>query len=143
MHKATIMRGIKLWMIEYSVCHDFPTFVPHRTYIRSWEYCNKKKLHGLSLQANYIDRLLPAKLVPNLGFLERNRSLFFQVAPQLYSRGWVDPVKFIILICYIIIIALKNETPPLFQVKQMMQEPWLLLQAAVPVLGPGRILSVF
>jgi hypothetical protein len=27
-----------------------------------------------------------------LGFLDRNRYFFFQVAPQLYSRGWVDPV---------------------------------------------------
>jgi hypothetical protein len=28
----------------------------------------------------------------NLGFLDRIRYYFFQVAPQLYSRGWVDPV---------------------------------------------------
>jgi hypothetical protein len=27
-----------------------------------------------------------------LGFLDRSRYLFFQVAPQLYSRGWVGPV---------------------------------------------------
>jgi hypothetical protein len=27
-----------------------------------------------------------------LGFLGRSRYFFFQVAPQLYSRGWVDPV---------------------------------------------------
>jgi hypothetical protein len=27
-----------------------------------------------------------------LGFLYRSRYFFFQVAPQLYSRGWVDPV---------------------------------------------------
>jgi hypothetical protein len=27
-----------------------------------------------------------------LGFLDRSRCFFFQVAPQLYSRGWVDPV---------------------------------------------------
>jgi hypothetical protein len=25
-------------------------------------------------------------------FLDRSRYFFFQVAPQLYSRGWVDPV---------------------------------------------------
>jgi hypothetical protein len=55
-------------------------------------------------------RRLSAKLVPTfadrrchmvsvtvpygriLGFLDRNRYFFFQVAPQLYSRGWVDPV---------------------------------------------------
>jgi hypothetical protein len=28
----------------------------------------------------------------NLGFLDRSRYFFFQVAPQLYSRGWVDPI---------------------------------------------------
>jgi hypothetical protein len=27
-----------------------------------------------------------------LCFLDRSRYFFFQVAPQLYSRGWVDPV---------------------------------------------------
>jgi hypothetical protein len=27
-----------------------------------------------------------------LGFLDRSRYFFFQVTPQLYSRGWVDPV---------------------------------------------------
>jgi hypothetical protein len=26
-----------------------------------------------------------------LGILDRSRYFFFQVAPQLYSRGWVDP----------------------------------------------------
>jgi hypothetical protein len=29
----------------------------------------------------------------NLGFLDRSRYFFFQVAPQLYSRGRVDPVS--------------------------------------------------
>jgi hypothetical protein len=56
------------------------------------------------------DRRLSAKLVPAfadrecrvvsatdpqgriLGFLGRSRYYFFQVAPQLSSRGWVDPV---------------------------------------------------
>jgi hypothetical protein len=28
----------------------------------------------------------------NLGFLDRSCYFFFQVAPQLYSRGLVDPV---------------------------------------------------
>jgi hypothetical protein len=27
-----------------------------------------------------------------LDFLDRSRYVFFQVSPQLYSRGWVDPV---------------------------------------------------
>jgi hypothetical protein len=56
------------------------------------------------------DRCLWAKLVPTfadrgyhvvsvtnpdgciLGFLDRSRYFFFQVAPQLYPRGWVDPI---------------------------------------------------
>jgi hypothetical protein len=56
------------------------------------------------------DRHLSAKLVPtfaNIGchvvnatdpygrileFLDRSRYFFFQVSPQFYSRGWVDPV---------------------------------------------------
>jgi hypothetical protein len=56
------------------------------------------------------DRRLSAKLVPTftdrkchvvsvtdsygriLGFLDRSRYFFFQTAPQLYSRGWVNPV---------------------------------------------------
>jgi hypothetical protein len=55
------------------------------------------------------DRSLSTKLVPTLadrgcclvstvvhygrvfGFLDWSRYFFFQVAPQLYSRGWVDP----------------------------------------------------
>jgi hypothetical protein len=28
----------------------------------------------------------------NLGFLDRSRYFFFQLALQLYSRGWVDPI---------------------------------------------------
>jgi hypothetical protein len=27
-----------------------------------------------------------------LGFLDQSRYCFFQVAPHLYSRGWVDPI---------------------------------------------------
>jgi hypothetical protein len=29
----------------------------------------------------------------NFGFLDRSRYFFLQVAPQLSSRGWVDPVS--------------------------------------------------
>jgi hypothetical protein len=58
----------------------------------------KKKNHGLSPRANYTDRATAAcrrsdcQLLRNLGFLDRCRYFFYQVAPQLYSRGWVDPV---------------------------------------------------
>jgi hypothetical protein len=67
------------------------------------------KLHGPSPRVNYTD-WTTVKLVPTfvdrgchmvcmkdpydciLGFLDWNRYFFFQVAPQLYSWGWVDPV---------------------------------------------------
>jgi hypothetical protein len=72
-----------------------------------------KKLRGPSPRANYTDRAtrLSAKLVPTfvdrgchvisvtdpcgriLGFLDQSHYFFFQVAPQLYSRGWVDHVS--------------------------------------------------
>jgi hypothetical protein len=72
----------------------------------------KKKLNGRSPQANYSDRATAAcrrsrqpllvegvawsaQLIPtavNLGFLDRSRYFFIQVASQLSSRGWVDPV---------------------------------------------------
>jgi hypothetical protein len=72
-----------------------------------------KKLRGLSPQANYTDRgpsfvsEVSANLFEDrvccvvsvtnpygriLGFLDRSLYYFFQVAPHLYSRGWVDPV---------------------------------------------------
>jgi hypothetical protein len=68
------------------------------------------KIRGLSPRENYSDRRFLTKTVPTsadrercvvsatgpqsyiLGFLARSRYFFFQAAPQLYSRGWVDPV---------------------------------------------------
>jgi hypothetical protein len=62
------------------------------------------------------DRRSSAKLVPTfadrrchvvrvtdpygriLGFLDRSCYFFFLVAPQLYSRGWVDPVPELLLL---------------------------------------------
>jgi hypothetical protein len=73
-----------------------------------------KNLRGLSRLANYAERAserrLSLTLLPTfvdtgshvvsvtdpyghiLGFIDRSRYFFFQIAPQLYSRGWVDPV---------------------------------------------------
>jgi hypothetical protein len=65
---------------------------------------NKKQNnhHDFSPRANYTDRATPrllAKLMPTfavcmmdpydsiLDFLDQSRHFFFQVAPQLYSRG--------------------------------------------------------
>jgi hypothetical protein len=70
------------------------------------------KLHGLSPRANYTDqataacrrsdcKLLPIEggrgqrdgsLQPYSRFSRQEPLLFYQVAPQLYSQGWVDPV---------------------------------------------------
>jgi hypothetical protein len=53
----------------------------------------KTKLRGLSLWASYTDRATAT--VPyghNLSILDQSRYFFVQVAPQLYSQGWVDPV---------------------------------------------------
>jgi hypothetical protein len=78
----------------------------------SWKlyFVYKLKLRGLNPWANYSDQRLSTKLVPTfadrechvvsltnpygriLGFLDRSSYFFFQEAPQLYSRGWVDPV---------------------------------------------------
>jgi hypothetical protein len=46
----------------------------------------KTKLRGLSPRAYYTNG------ASILGFPDRSRYFFFQVAPQLYSRDWVDPV---------------------------------------------------
>jgi hypothetical protein len=81
------------------------------------------------------DRRMSAKLVPtiadgechmvsvtdpyglNLGFLDRSRHFFFQVAPQFYSRGWKVPVPDPLLLR-------KSETNPDLWIWS--QEPWPL-----------------
>jgi hypothetical protein len=75
----------------------------------TWQL-QKKKKNSASKLYRPSDRRLSAKLVPIfadrgshvvsvtdsyghiLAFLDRSRYFFFQVAPQLYSRDWVDPV---------------------------------------------------
>jgi hypothetical protein len=44
------------------------------------------RIEGVAWSAQRIPTVI------NLGFLDRSRYFFFQVAPQLSSRGWVDPV---------------------------------------------------
>jgi hypothetical protein len=85
----------------------------------SSEHTNKKETpwpgSASELYRSSDSRLLP-KLVPTfaargwhvvsatvpygriLGFLDQSRYFFFQVAPQLYSRGWVDPVPDLLLL---------------------------------------------
>jgi hypothetical protein len=88
---------------------------PHSTHSRRHGHHRVEKLNtpwreSASEPYRPSDRPLSAKLVPTfadrrylvlrvtepygriLGFLDWSRYFFFQVAPQLYSRGWVDPV---------------------------------------------------
>jgi hypothetical protein len=92
-------------------------YIFHSLIATSSRTCNfglwKAKLRGFSPRVNYTDgaiTALSAKLVPTfahrecrvvsatdphgriLGSLDRTSYYFFQVAPQLYSRGWVNPV---------------------------------------------------
>jgi hypothetical protein len=47
-----------------------------------------------------------------LGFLDRSRYIFFQVAPQLYSRGRVDPVTDP-LFFFLVVPGIEPEPPDL------------------------------
>jgi hypothetical protein len=91
------------------------TMTSQNVELSSWDilYKLKNKLRGRSPQANYTDRTTAAcrrsycpplrvegvawsaQRIPtavNLGFLDRIRYFFIEVAPQLSSRGWVVPV---------------------------------------------------
>jgi hypothetical protein len=101
----------------FCVSRDWEELHKHR--IRSFTPCNKRHCYNYNWTpwpetASELyrpsDRRLSAKLVPTfsdrgchvvsvadhycriLVSLDRSRYFFFWVAPQLYSRGWVDPV---------------------------------------------------
>jgi hypothetical protein len=79
---AISQKFCKLKLISYNPLHR-------------WIWAHKKKLRGLSPRANYSDRRSRrggSSTAVISFFLDRSRYFFFQVAPQLYSRGWVDPV---------------------------------------------------
>jgi hypothetical protein len=84
-----------------------------------YTYCKKKQTpwpESTSELYRPNDRRLLTKLVPTCadrgchvvsvkdpygripGFLDRSRYFFFQVAPELYSRGWMDPAPDILLL---------------------------------------------
>jgi hypothetical protein len=77
---------------------------------RSQQAITNNKLCGLTPRSNYTDRATAAcrrrgccvsttdPYGRSLGFLDRSRYLFFQVAPQLHSRGWVGPVPDLLLL---------------------------------------------
>jgi hypothetical protein len=94
---------IRLWFSEFRNC---------RCQYCIRDYISEKKLHGLSPRANYTDQEIaacrrsdcqllriedatwPARRIPTAVFsvFRQEPLLFYQVAPQLYSRGWVDSV---------------------------------------------------
>jgi hypothetical protein len=70
---------MKLSISEMS--YYYVTLHHHHYYVlpqHTWHKIGNKKLHGDHRRI--------------LGFPDWSHYYFFQVAPQLYSRGWVDPV---------------------------------------------------
>jgi hypothetical protein len=79
------------------------------------------KLHGLSSRANYTDRATAAcrrsdchegdgTLRPYSRFSMQEPLLFYQVAPQMYSRDWVDPVPDPLL--FFLVVPVIDTGPP-------------------------------
>jgi hypothetical protein len=117
-HRAVInllapCRCAKIKILLLQTVSNFSAALPSYHFALISLIKTKTKLHGLSPRANYTDRETAAcwrsdcQLVRIEGatwsawriptavfsvFLDRSRYFFFQVAPQLYSRDWVDPV---------------------------------------------------
>jgi hypothetical protein len=112
-------QGRNKWCRECTIKHALTFIAYGDVLIFNWytrdRVHNKlnTKLHGVSPRANYSDRATAACRRSDcqllriegchvvsvthpygriLGFLDRSRYFFFQVALQLYSRGWVDSV---------------------------------------------------
>jgi hypothetical protein len=91
-----------------SVCkYEDESFVFHvnqkTKWMNSWPesgselYCSSDRRLSVKLVATFADRGCHVVSVTDLcgrilGFLDRSRYFFFQVAPQFYSWGWVNPV---------------------------------------------------
>jgi hypothetical protein len=92
------------------------------------------ELHGLSPRANYTDRATaacrrsncqlvriegatwPTWRIPPAVFSRFSRQeplLFYQVAPQLYSRGWVHPVPVPLLFFFLVVPGIEPGPPDL------------------------------
>jgi hypothetical protein len=104
----------ELWNVFYLAAWSFRMTVEHSRLLSTFNAAKTKNWTPWSESTSELyrpsDRRLWDKLVPTfadrgchvvsvtypygriLGFLDRSRYFFFQVAPQLYSRGWVDPV---------------------------------------------------
>jgi hypothetical protein len=94
---------------------------------------NKNKLHGLSPRANYTYRATAASRrsdcqllrikgatwsawrIPTAVFSRFSRQkplLLYQVAPQSYSRGWVNPVPDPLLFSFFLVVPRIEPGPP-------------------------------
>jgi hypothetical protein len=72
-------------------------FVPWRCYNIKIELCKFSRQLGAKLVPTFAGRGCRVVSATDLhgrilGFVDRSRYYFFQVAPQLYSWDWVDPV---------------------------------------------------
>jgi hypothetical protein len=98
--------------VSYSALVNVSCYSMYNVLLKHSLHQPPKKLYGLSPRANYTDRATAAcrrsdcqllriqgahglrggSLRPYFRFSRQELLLFCQVAPQLYSRGWVDPV---------------------------------------------------
>jgi hypothetical protein len=76
----------------------------------------------------------PIPTAVNFGFLDRSRYFFIQVAPQLSSRGWVDPVPDPLLLRKS--GRAGNPTGDLWICSQKSQKLWPLDHRSCPVMNP-------
>jgi hypothetical protein len=66
--------------------------------VHKWTMLTERLPHVGEVSANFLwveGVVWSAQRIPtavNLGFLDRSRYFFIQIAPQLSSRGWVDTV---------------------------------------------------
>jgi hypothetical protein len=66
------------------------------TWVREWTITTEQPLLVGEVSASFSDRgyyvvmMDPYSCI--LGFLDQSLYFFFQVAPQFYSQGWVDPI---------------------------------------------------
>jgi hypothetical protein len=75
----------ELWPLDHRTGHytERPTDRPPLVSEVSANFFADRGCHVV-IMTNPYDRIF--------GFLDRSHFYFFQVAPQLYSRGWVDPI---------------------------------------------------
>jgi hypothetical protein len=78
-------------MVQYTVCHNSVAWVREQT------TPTERPPPVSEVSANFANRGCHVVRVTNpygriLCFLDRSRYFFFQMAPQLYSWGWVDTV---------------------------------------------------